>query len=108
MAFERTCPNCRTRLEIPDELRDRPVRCSQCGAVISPDGAAEPRGAAAVAPPPTPGPPRQPWEDRPPPGYARDYDRGDDYRGYRRPDVRGYRREDVVSKVYGPGLLMQI
>ena len=51
------CPSCGTRLQVPDNLAGRQVKCSKCGAVMLVPGAA--------APPPAPAPPAAPRIARP-------------------------------------------
>jgi len=47
MPLTATCPNCSTKLRVPDELAGRRVKCSKCGTVFAAD-ASRPDPAAAI------------------------------------------------------------
>src|ERR1051326_7157102 len=89
MPLTATCPNCSTKLRVPDELAGRRVKCSKCGTISPAGGGPEPAEAIRREPGPTESP-------RP-----RDEDDG----GRRQPKTKKSKTGLIIGIVLGVALL---
>lgn len=113
-----SCPNCPTKLKVPDDAGGRRVKCPKCGSVLTvPGGAAaqaesgpQPSPARPVSPAPTPAPAPRPVRTVQPPApeptppaarRARDDDEDDRPARRRVADDDDYRPEDADGAAAG-------